>query len=168
MKKNVSPSGFSLVEIALALGVAMVALVSVIGLLRVAIQSDSDAGRDTTLVAMSNHILNELRATNFDSLWNEDPQNQRTNVPSVAAPPPSRYYFDVEGTPIADDDAPNNVNTVYECVVHKTPDELTRNRGNGPYNKLNLRLEFTWPYTPGTTPEQRHNRLNNNASIARY
>jgi uncharacterized protein (TIGR02598 family) len=139
--------GFSLVEVVLAIGVATFALVSVLGLLNIAVQSDSSASHDTTVAAMSGHVLNELRTVPFDALWAEDPQGARDAAPSIAVPASSTFYFTNEGAPVAAAAVNGNFEVLYKCVVTKTPDEVTRSVGTGFCNQLKLQLEFTWPVT---------------------
>ena len=145
-----STPGFSLVEIVLAIGVASFALVSILGLLQVAMNSDNSASRDTTLAAMSNHVLNELRAVPFDSLWAADPETARDSAPSTATPVASTYFFTNEGAPVGST-ASSGFEVVYKCVVTKTPDVVSKNADTGLYNQLKLQLEFSWPVNGGST-----------------
>lgn len=168
-----SSRGFSLIEIVLALGVVSFALVSMLGLLQVALDSDSSAGRDTTVAAMSGYVLNDLRAVPFDALWAADPQGARDIGPSTAQPAATTYYFTNEGAPVAAADLSKNVEALYKCVVTKTVDELTRSfkpgesTASGLCNQLKLQLEFTWPLAAGGNAQKANSRILY-GSIARH
>ncbi|MEI9898086.1 MAG: hypothetical protein WDN28_30570 [Chthoniobacter sp.] len=146
-RSRLSSFGFSLVEVVLALGISAFGLVSILGLLNAGADSDGAAGRDTTLVSMSNYVLNEMRAAPFDALWAKDPANSPNATPSMDAPVDSTYYFTDAGVPVAAADASTTFDLLYMCVVHKTADSLTQNTSTGYYNQLKLQLEFSWPAT---------------------
>ena len=167
MRLRSSPSrGFSLVEVALALGVATVALVSVIGLLSAAVTTSADAGHDTKLAAMSAQVLNDLRASPFDALWEKVPRAGKSNAATStgAKPPDSEYYFTSDGTPVDAAKVAGNFDVTYQCVVKKTPDPRTRSANGGPYNQLQLQLSFSWPVSAAKRPGGKTIY----ASIARY
>lgn len=153
MKTNHRPPtgsrGFSLVEVVLALGVASFALVSILGLLNVALESDSSASRDTTLSTMAGHVLNDLRTVPFDALWAAEPQTSRDAAPATTetAVAPTVFYFTKEGAPVAAANVGGNFDVLYQCTVTKTPDLLTRNADTHICNQLKLQLEFAWPVT---------------------
>src|SRR3954462_1567842 len=125
--KTVSPRnhGFSLVEIALAIGVASVALVTIIGLLGSALEANSAAGRDTTFVSMANYVLSDLRsAPSFESLWFASPHEKGfvakpNDVPS-AMPVDSSYFFTEEGKPVSGTNPKADSSALFECTVKKT------------------------------------------------
>ncbi len=123
---------------------AAFALVSLLGLLRVALDSDNAASRDTQLAAMSSHVLNELRDVPFDALWAADPESARDAAPSTGTPVGSTYYFTNEGAPALATDV-GKLEVLYKCVVTKTADETTRSVSSGYYNQLKLQLRFSWP-----------------------
>ena len=158
--------GFTLVEVVLALGVATVALVSVIGVLGVAVKTSEEAGHDTRLAAMSTQVLSDLRASPFDALWEKVPRTGKSNAATSAGstPPDSEYSFTGDGTLVEPAKVAGNFDVVYQCSVKKTPDPRTRSANGGAYNLVRLQLTFTWPVsapkrTGGTTIH---------ASIARY
>lgn len=137
--------GFTLVEIVLAIGVATFGLVGVLGLLNAATGTDGDAGRDTTLVSMSDYIVTEMHAVPFDALWAADPTSARNVGPSTNSPVDSTYYFTNEGAPLATATAGNSFDLLYKCVVKKTPDTITQTVSSGVTNQLKLQLQFSWP-----------------------
>jgi len=160
---------FSLVEVVLALGVASIALVSVIGLMGVAVNTSGRAGHDTLLVAMTNGVLNDLRAAEFDALWKAKPREEKKPVAPAAsaAPLDSIYYFSNEGAPVGVAKK-DEFSTIYQCVVKKTPDPTSQLSTGSPYNLVKLQLTFTWPVSANTDPAKRPNRQTIYASIARY
>lgn len=166
--------GFSLIEITLALGVAGVALVSIVGLLGVAANSNRTAGRDTTMVSMTHQVLADLRAANFDDLWDAVPWNEngtpKLNKPATGsaalAPASSVYFFTADGTPVPAAKAKSNPETAYECTVRKVPDPVTRTANSGAFNLLRLELLFVSP--PGASSANAVNRQTVHASLARY
>jgi uncharacterized protein (TIGR02598 family) len=161
------PDGFSLVEVVLAIGVAVFALVSVLGLLNSATITDGNAGRDTTVAAMSEYVLSDLRSVPFDALWAADPTTVTNPAPSTTAPANSTYYFSNEGAPMTAADAAASFDVAYLCTVLKTPDSLTQSAGNGNYNQLKLQLLFNWPVNAGKTVQKPGTRTIY-ASIARH
>ena len=57
------PQGFTLIEVALALGVAAFALVAIIGLLPVGLQSNQASLEQTVAAALAANVVADLRAT---------------------------------------------------------------------------------------------------------
>lgn len=161
--------GFTLMEVALTLVIIAIVVVSLISMLGVALNSDRIAGRDTVLVAMSSQVLNRLRAAPFDGLWLEDPS--ATPIPSPSTnptPPNTTYYFSDDGTLLATSTTDAPPEAVFRCVVRKIPDDSSRAvPGSGPYNRVKLDLEFSWPII-GKDATARPNLQILHASIARY
>ena len=162
-------AAFSLVEITLAIGVAAVALVSIIGLLGVSADANGAAGRDTVLVTMTTQVMNELRgAPSFEALWAEEPRTAgfvpKPNGKPSEVPQDTSYFFTVDGRQV-EADAPE---VIYECTVKKTADLPRREDNKGPSNLLKLQLVFTSPVTANPLPDKRPNRRTVNASIARF
>jgi uncharacterized protein (TIGR02598 family) len=171
MNRHISArAGFSLVEITLAIGVAAVALVSIIGLLGVAADANGSAGRDTVLVTMTTQVMNELRgAPSFEALWAEDPRTAgfvpKPNGKISDVPKDTSYFFAEDGRPVK----ASALEVIYECTVKKTADLPRREDNKGPSNLLKLQLVFTSPVSADPThPEKRPNRRIVNASIARF
>jgi uncharacterized protein (TIGR02598 family) len=163
-------SAFSLVEITLAIGVAAVALVSIIGLLGVSADANGAAGRDTAIVTMTTQVMNDLRgAPSFEALWVKDPRAAgflpKPNGKSSEVPEDSSYFFGEDGRQVA----ANALEVLYECTVKKAADLPRREDNKGPSNLLKLQLVFTSPVAANRThPDKRPNRRIINASIARF
>lgn len=171
MNRPLSPgcAGFSLVEITLAIGVAAVALVSIIGLLGVSADANGAAGRDTVLVTMTTQVMNELRgAPSFEALWAAEPRAAgfvpKPNGSPSAIPQDTSYFFNADGRQIK----AGTPDVIYECTVRKTADLPRREDNKGPSNLLKLQLFFTSPVTAHPSPDKRPNRRIVNASIARF
>jgi len=161
--------GFSLVEICIALGIASVALLSVVGLLGGAMDTSSTAGQDTSLAAMTALITGDLHAAPFDALGQASPKTPMTvkaTLPLAMAD--TIYYFTAEGTPLTGPDAATRPDSQFQCVVKKSVDESYRTAGQGPYNLVNVELNFTWPVAASTDPAKRPGKAFFHASIARY
>jgi len=85
--KNSGKAAFSLIEVALALGVVAVAFVPVAGLLPLGLQSYHQANDNSMQAEIFQRIVNELQQTDFGSLT------------SSSNPPPYRY-FDYQGNEV--------------------------------------------------------------------
>lgn len=158
-------AAFSLVEVTVALGIASIALLAVVGLLGTAIETSGDAGQDTALAAMAGQVLGELRAAPFDSLGQASPRQPRSGNPTLAEEmEDSVYYFTQEGSPLP---GPSD-QAHFECVVQKKADKTTLSASSGTINKVDTLLTFTWQ-VPGQSASTKHpGKFLLNASIARY
>ena len=167
LKNHPHSRGFTLVEVAFAIGIAAFALVSILALMNLAVQSDGLANREAARVAMTEYITTALRSAPFDALWLAQPDQVTGAAPSTGAvPADTHYYFTAEGMPIADVTTAKPTQVVYECIVKKTPDDKTRSPDNGLYNMLRVQLQFYWPYSAAG-----YSRTPNDtsyANIARY
>lgn len=172
-------SGFSLVEITLALGIVTVGIVAMLGILSASMTSNTDSTRDTVMASMSRRLLGDLRAFPFDDLWSATPWDpkdlpkNRTTMSPVAND--TRYFFkrdgsllqDSLGRPLGAQAAQNDPGAFYECLVKKTPDPATRPKPHAakmpaPFNLLNIELRFSWPGARDHEVQTLH------ATIARY
>lgn len=162
--------GFTLVEVALSLGVVAIVALSLISMLGVALDSDRVAGRDTLLASMSSQVLGRLRAVPFDALWLADP-NSTPNppVPGGTAAVDTTWYFSDDGVLLAGTAGSVPPAAIFRCVVQKLPDELSRAvPGTGPYNRVVLKLQFGWPVSATAPAAKPANLQVLHASIARY
>jgi uncharacterized protein (TIGR02598 family) len=161
--------GFTLVEVVLALGIATIGLVSILGLLNAATDADGDAGNDTKLVAMSDYVLNELHTVPFDALWTADPIQNWNVAPSMdTTPSDTVYYFSNEGVPIPASTVTSNPDFLYKCVVRKAADISSQNVLTGFYNQLKVQLDFYWPTSVGDEPLGKPAKKTLHASVARH
>lgn len=83
------PTGFSLVEITLSLGVMSICLLAVLGLLPIASQTNRSAAADTAAASIASAVLADIRAT----------PRAATNSSQFAVPfnANSVLFFDAEG-----------------------------------------------------------------------
>lgn len=156
---------FSLAEVVLALGLCSIALLSIVGLLGVSMKSSQDAGDHTALAAMSQQVLTDLAAAPFNALGEAQPRataNPPATLPEILAD--SIYYFNDQGIMVA----ANADDVVYQCTVRKTPDASTRGLDDGPFNRVQLELHFTWPVTANADPARRPHQQRLHASLVRY
>ena len=192
-----SRSGFSLIEIVIAIGITAFTLATIAGIFGVTSQSAQDSSRDTLMTSMIGQVMSDLRPLPFDTLWQTDPRGDTQTYlgsltpnadsppqPASTTPATSYYYFTSEGvlieptgtaSPSATGYASAPSTTVYRCKVLKTVDTTTQSfvttAGTNPgFNRLQLTLSFDWPVAPGAA------NTSNNApnvklvyeSIARY
>lgn len=144
--------GFSLVEIAAALGIVSIAIVSTLALLAGSNGSQKSAAFETNLVFMAEQITNAFRSMPFDRLYAADPLDPTVSLPAV--PEDSVFYFTRDARLIKEDDPLFKSEVLYECRVKKTPDLFTPALNNdGPANLLRLQLIFQSPpdFNPAST-----------------
>lgn len=154
-------SAFSLIEIALAMGIASFALVAMMGLLSVSLESSKAATDDTVLATMANGIMGDLRRQPFD---------EAKDYIENATPPVA--FFDVCGKRLRDKVSGMDMNSssalangaIYKCTQAAQPDQDTLAADGITANMLRTKLTFVWPASAATPP----NRRVIHASIARY
>lgn len=145
-------SGFSLVEITVAIGVIAFALVGLMGLLSASLTAGKESEDDTRYVSMSQQILDRLRSGAFEDI----PFNTSLDslVPAVLPP----VYFDYEGFWVAPGatEWPAHeagiipATAVYKCSVFVDVDAETvapEQGGMSPQQRINL-LRVHLAFTP--------------------
>lgn len=145
----VSNRAFSLVEIALALGIVSFAIVALLGLVAVSFDSNRASDEDTLIASMARQVVVELRAIPFDELAAGTNSARET------------FYFDHEAHRLA-----GPANAVYQCYPRVSPDTDFNTQGatNGP--KVNL-CEVLMPFLRNAAPDKPAIQTIH-ASIARY
>ena len=182
-------AGFSLVEIAIAIGIAAFTLSAIIGVFGVANESALDSNRDTFMASMIGQVMGDLRALPFDVIFVTDPHTDShygvtpylASLPNPRLPTPlqtSLYYFTSEGVLIETATTPPSAtaytqtpaNTLYRCRVYKTADVNTKSftAGGNPVNRLQLTLRFDWPVPPAPSTGDGSNVKMYYESISRY
>jgi uncharacterized protein (TIGR02598 family) len=139
-------SGFSLVEVVLAIGIVSFALLTIIGLLTISLSASRGAAEDTNLALMSPTVASVLNAQGFTSVM------ANTAYAATAATP--AYYFDINnemtrdgnGNPISTP----NANSIYACTITRRTPVLFQATSNIVY----LQLKFTWPLTASANSRQ--------------
>lgn len=141
--------GFSLVEVVLALAIASIAIISVLGALGTAMSTAGENDRDTLLVAMSERVMTDLRALPFDQIWQSDmyPANAPAQASAIttatATPLDTTLYFDGDGRLLVSITPSSQAS--YVCIIKKTPEDSTRSHLSGECNQMGLQLVFQWP-----------------------
>ncbi|XHR27700.1 MAG: hypothetical protein ACFUZC_17395 [Chthoniobacteraceae bacterium] len=141
MKTWPSQCGFSLVEIVLSLGIVSFAIMAILGVLSVGVNSNKDSLDESTIAAMSRQVIGNLRQQQFDA---SPVFTQLLNSPSVC-------YFDGQGTRLwqngVDIDsatAEASGSAVYQCTVTATNNLQYASNSSLPC-LLDLTLKFEWP-----------------------
>ncbi len=180
-RNSTSHSGFSLVEIAIAIGITAFTLSALIGVFGVSSESALDSSNDTLMTPMIGQIMGDLRSLPFDVIWYANPRTDATygvkpylaSLPNptlpTGTPSATDYYFSSEGVMLPSDNTSSHADAIYHCQVTKMPDVNTEsfNTGTPVYNRLQLTLRFDWPTPPVGTGSGSNVKLVYE-SIARY
>jgi len=124
MQRFFQGNAFSLVEVVIAIGIVSFALLAMMGLASVSLQSERSSASDTDLAALSQQVFSRLRSLPFASLSD------------------TNYFFDADGSPTT-----NSAGAVYECAVTLAADPSLL-----PASFKNARLQFTWPVSAANRP----------------
>ncbi len=148
MKIKTAPgSGFSLVEVTLALGVAAISLLAIFGLLPVGLQTNRNAIEQTTAVNLLSAVIADLRATSPTTPRGEAAISSqfRINIPPnpVTAPTTVTLYFTGEGQ--------SSTSLIPESRYRLTVIFLPN--GPGSRSATFAGLKMTWPAAHLTVPE---------------
>lgn len=130
LARLVRASGFSLPEVTLAVGVASVALMSVVGLLPILLSSDQENGANTTLTTLATQALGRISAD-----W--------AGLPVGAVKPTEyNYYFSQEGEIVSGASDLKDPGVIYHCQAFLEPvTGISANPGN---HVSMVRLEFNY------------------------
>jgi uncharacterized protein (TIGR02598 family) len=148
-------AGFSLIEVSIAMAVAAVGLIAIIGLLPPGIQSSRDAADNTIAASVVQDVFSTIRAASFTDVdlntpfgftgpgASTGPYNLQNAYP--ATPNPVKAYFDLSGGPVPDP-AATPQDCYYKVVVSFQP--------QNPPNPAVLSVvtaTVSWPAKPGMT-----------------
>jgi uncharacterized protein (TIGR02598 family) len=153
------PQGFSLVEVCMALGIVSFAIIAVLGMLTVGINTNKNSLENTAISIMSRQVVGSLRAQTFSDL---------PNIASVTTSSQTQLleaYFDASGmrlqdtstTPPADlsRTAALTKGALYKCTVSAKGDTqttgLSLNSSTLPA-LVALTITFSWPAQLTTPP----------------
>ncbi|CAN5341019.1 hypothetical protein BH09VER1_BH09VER1_27480 [soil metagenome] len=151
--------GFSLVEIAIALGIVAFALTAIVGLLSATLKTSKSALDDLLVSEMTSDLVNTLRKQDF------------TNIPSNA----TNVFFDISGKRVNPLDPTTGVisnvatalaiqqGAVYSCAPTIRSDTNLEGTNSFP-NLWRITLAFQWPAGAASSLNQK----NIHAEIARY
>lgn len=96
-------SGFSLVEVTMALGIISFALVALVGMLPIGLSNFRQAVETQTQAEIVQQIASEVQQANFSSLWTNN------SSPFMGS---FRRYYDERGTPVPTESDPAHLYTV--------------------------------------------------------
>jgi uncharacterized protein (TIGR02598 family) len=125
---------FTLVEVALALAVVSFALIALLGLVSVSLQSSRDANHDTEIALASEYALSNLTTNSFASL---------------ATLGPATNFFDFQGAPTTQTSI--TAPAVFNCIAQASANMAPFAWANGNPNLVAVKLTFTWPGQTNTT-----------------
>lgn len=115
-------TAFSLIEIALALGIITFALVGIVGLFPVAVGAATDSQQETQAALIARSIFNQLQATPDTSTRKvttgdsyDDSASAEINLEATAD---TTIGYDVDGNPLSNPDDPK---AVYSVQIRVTP-----------------------------------------------
>lgn len=108
------PKGFSLIEIVLALGIMSFALVGILGLFPIALDTATESKAETRIGLIAQSISAEISSTLITET------DDTTNPPSVT----STALMDVAGTPIAFDMLSSNADAYMSFSEEGMPDSV--------------------------------------------
>lgn len=139
-------SGFSLVEVAVALSVAGFALIALLGLLATNYKSSASAKEQTVTAAMIQDVLADLKTEKFSTLQGEASETR---------------YFDADGN-----EQFTAGGAFYICTVGLTPAPVPNAPPNwGAHPLLAVTLTFSWP---ASAPVANRTTSIINASLAQF
>lgn len=144
MQRGASPkTGFSLVEVALALGVSAFCLIAILGLLPVGLKSSQAALEQTAANGILSAVATDLRATPPTSPPGRAASSQQFGIPIPAHPlaasdaaAASTFYFTSSGKCLQ---TPSDPETRYRLTVHFLPN------ATGTKSATFATLQVSWP-----------------------
>jgi len=139
MKTTSSQQGFSLIELALAIGVAAVCLVTIFCLLPAGLETNQNAARRTVAANLLSTVIADLRATPPTS-----PRGQAATSPQFGIEIPANPAGAVKTTTLFFDNeglfsASLTANSVYRLIITFVPN------GSGARVATLAVLKMTWP-----------------------
>jgi uncharacterized protein (TIGR02598 family) len=164
MKQPPTAAGFSLVEVALALGIAAFCLISVFGLLPVGLNTNSTTLEQANAASAAESILADLRAT---ALTNP-PQDQSSpyyqlTIPAAPAASPGTMrtlFLRADGTPASSTTGPFQGQSIdltqnphYRATIYFTSTSSPSQLASVPSKTaLAARVLITWPAVADVIP----------------
>jgi len=136
---------FSLVEVAIAVGIFAFAIVAVVGLLAVTVNSDKGAATDAVLARLTTTTVSKIRGMGFGAV--------KTNTSFSPGDQNVDFYYDNQGSPTTLAAG----NAIFGC-------EVTR-KDTASINLYLLNLKFRWPLA---APSDQQQTRDVTATIANY
>jgi uncharacterized protein (TIGR02598 family) len=147
MKRNPWTKGFSLVEVVVAIGIAVFCLVPIFALLPVGLQTNQATFHETIAASLAGTVSTDLRAT--PSAIGSSPYFGLTLPSSGSAAVTSTIYLSDTGVKLT---VPSSTGPTYLATIVLTPS------ASGTMNASTARILITWPalanQANGTVPTQ--------------
>lgn len=128
-------SGFSLIELVVAIGVISFAIVGTFGLVSVAIQTSKDSADDLALSLMTEAAVTMIRSAGYDQALSAFPTGNSTS-----------FFFDRDGNLSVENTGLPSTNakpdSIFGCTI-----SIQTTTPNLPKEMMLLQLRFTWPLT---------------------
>jgi type II secretory pathway pseudopilin PulG len=156
MKRSLARSGFSLIEVTLALGVAGFCLIAIMGLLPVGLKTNQAATQQTTANAILSALVSDIRTTPKDpdapgksfskqfKLLFGNPHNPNDVIQYL-------YFSNVGSTWQFADKVDPNIPTVFYAISEYMPDPAGTGTGDDVKTATLVHVKVAWPYA-GVTP----------------
>jgi type II secretory pathway pseudopilin PulG len=159
MKRSLARSGFSLIEVTLALGVAGFCLIAIMGLLPVGLKTNQAAIQQTTANGILSAVVSDIRSVGKGAIG---PGNSSKQFKVIFGNPRNPnvqtqfLYFSNAGSTNSGDMKPDHADgeTVFWVLIEYMPDPT----GTGARTATLLHVKVAWPYagiqppTNGPTP----------------
>jgi uncharacterized protein (TIGR02598 family) len=139
--------GFSLVEVALALGIAAFCLVTLMALLPVGIQHYQQADSQSTMVNLATMVARDLQVTSSSSTTSPRFGFTIPIAGGSASATPSTIYVDAAGASPTTIGAAPNSNSLYRISVYFNPPAIS-----GQKMATMARIWITFPAKADSTP----------------
>jgi uncharacterized protein (TIGR02598 family) len=136
-------TGFSLIEVTIALSVAAFCLLAILGLLQTGITSQRATVEQTAATGIVSMLFADLTAEGT----NDSPRFQIKRGAATAAP--QTLYFDDGGKPTGPINSPPSLNARYRATLEIRPPASPTNKAATP-----VRLLVTWPAAADPLPAQ--------------
>ncbi len=143
-------SGFSLVEVALALAILAFSLLTLLGLLSEGVQSYRDAGAQSTMVNLVTLVVRDLQATPNSTSAATSPE-YGFSIPaaggSLSGTTPQTVYVDATETATGGVGTPPTSSSIYRISVYFTPPTIA-----GQKTATLARVVITFPAQADPSP----------------
>lgn len=130
LSRRPASAGFSLVEVSLAVAIAALAIITLLGLLPQGLEMSRKTGILTINSNIIEQIIRDLENTEFALLPSQQPGAGGGGTGANALPVVSRRYFDDQGQQVDEDDS--NLSYVAE-IDFSEPASLPQNAQTQPY-----------------------------------
>lgn len=127
-----SCDAFSMIEVVLAVGVISFALVGIIGLFPVAMQSALDSQRETQVALIARSLFSEIQRPDYinahvfvgKALSDSSIKAQQIPLAGTPTADPPKFYFDVNGQMVMPQGATPPIEAVYAAEVSTSTNNL--------------------------------------------